>query len=99
MSLCYWAIIVVRIEFLEWTPENRWGHPRFAGIPNENRCSRGFTRDDYFDTSDLKKIRPRVPKGAAGQHRRQFIDRGTQDHQAAVMGRNLGVIIRRYRTP
>jgi hypothetical protein len=23
MSLCYWAIIVVRIEFLEWTPENR----------------------------------------------------------------------------
>jgi ATP-dependent DNA ligase len=24
--------IVVRIEFLEWTPENRLRHPRFAGF-------------------------------------------------------------------
>jgi ATP-dependent DNA ligase len=26
------SLIVARIEFLEWTPENRLRHPRFAGI-------------------------------------------------------------------
>jgi hypothetical protein len=29
--------IVVRIEFLEWTPENRLRHPRFAGIRKDAR--------------------------------------------------------------
>ena len=34
MAACRWLapFLVVRIEFLEWTPENRLRHPRFAGI-------------------------------------------------------------------
>jgi ATP-dependent DNA ligase len=34
MVQCRWLhpFIVARIEFLEWTPENRLRHPRFAGI-------------------------------------------------------------------
>jgi bifunctional non-homologous end joining protein LigD len=34
MALCRWLhpFIVARIEFLEWTPENRLRHPRFAGV-------------------------------------------------------------------
>jgi hypothetical protein len=32
--VCRWLepFIVVRIEFLEWTPDNRLRHPRFAGF-------------------------------------------------------------------
>ena len=34
MAICRWLdpFIVVRVEFLEWTPKNRLRHPRFAGI-------------------------------------------------------------------
>ena len=34
MLMCRWLepFIVVRTEFLEWTPENRLRHPRFAGF-------------------------------------------------------------------
>ena len=34
MAACHWLdpFIVVRIEFLEWTLDNRLRHPRFAGI-------------------------------------------------------------------
>jgi ATP-dependent DNA ligase len=34
MAVCCWLrpFIVVRIEFLEWTPDNRLRHPRFAGF-------------------------------------------------------------------
>ena len=34
MALCRWLkpLIVARIEFLEWTPDDRSRHPRFAGI-------------------------------------------------------------------
>jgi ATP-dependent DNA ligase len=37
MSACRWLdpFLVVRIEFLEWTPENRLRHPRFAGIRSD----------------------------------------------------------------
>ena len=37
MALCRWLepFIVVRIEFLEWTPENRLRHPRFAGFRSD----------------------------------------------------------------
>jgi len=37
MALCRWLepFIVVRIEFLEWTPDNRLRHPRFAGIRSD----------------------------------------------------------------
>ena len=34
MAMCRWLepFVVARIEFLEWTPDNRLHHPRFAGI-------------------------------------------------------------------
>jgi ATP-dependent DNA ligase len=37
MVICRWLdpFIVARIEFLEWTPENRLRHPRFAGIRSD----------------------------------------------------------------
>jgi bifunctional non-homologous end joining protein LigD len=37
MLMCRWLepFIVVRIEFLEWTPDNRLRHPRFAGIRSD----------------------------------------------------------------
>jgi bifunctional non-homologous end joining protein LigD len=37
MAMCRWLdpLIVVRIEFLEWTPDNRLRHPRFAGIRSD----------------------------------------------------------------
>jgi ATP-dependent DNA ligase len=37
MPICRWLdpFIVVRIEFLEWTPEDRLRHPRFAGIRSD----------------------------------------------------------------
>jgi bifunctional non-homologous end joining protein LigD len=37
MAICYWLhpFIVVRIEFLEWTPENRLRHARFTGIRSD----------------------------------------------------------------
>lgn len=37
MAVCRWLdpFIVARIEFLEWTPEDRLRHPRFAGIRSD----------------------------------------------------------------
>ena len=37
MALCRWLhpFVVVRVEFLEWTPENRLRHPRLAGIRSD----------------------------------------------------------------
>jgi bifunctional non-homologous end joining protein LigD len=37
MALCRWLdpSIVARIEFLEWTPDNRLRHPRFAGLRSD----------------------------------------------------------------
>jgi DNA ligase D-like protein (predicted ligase) len=37
MSACRWLdpFLVARIEFLEWTPDNRLRHPRFAGIRSD----------------------------------------------------------------
>jgi ATP-dependent DNA ligase len=37
MAACCWLhpFIVARIEFLEWTPENRLRHPRFAGFRSD----------------------------------------------------------------
>jgi bifunctional non-homologous end joining protein LigD len=39
MALCRWLkpFIVVRVEFLQWTPEHRLRHPRFAGIRSDKR--------------------------------------------------------------
>jgi bifunctional non-homologous end joining protein LigD len=40
MRTCRWLepFIVARIEFLEWTPENRLRHPRFAGIRSDKNA-------------------------------------------------------------
>ncbi len=37
MGMCRWLnpFLVARIEFLEWTPDNRLRHPRFAGIRSD----------------------------------------------------------------
>jgi bifunctional non-homologous end joining protein LigD len=37
MAICRWLgpFLVGHIEFLEWTPENRLRHPRFAGIRSD----------------------------------------------------------------
>jgi DNA ligase D-like protein (predicted ligase) len=47
MTMCCWLdpFIVVRIEFLEWTPENRLRHARFAGI-RADQDAREVTRED-----------------------------------------------------
>jgi bifunctional non-homologous end joining protein LigD len=46
MAMCCWLdpFIVARIEFLEWTPENRLRHPRFAGIRSD-KDAREIVRD------------------------------------------------------
>jgi ATP-dependent DNA ligase len=38
--MCRWLdpFIVVRIEFLEWTADNRSRHPRFAGVRSDKDC-------------------------------------------------------------
>src|SRR6516165_9184903 len=46
MVMCRWLepFIVVRIEFLEWTPDNRLRHPRFAAIRSD-KDAREVTRE------------------------------------------------------
>ena len=40
MAPCRWLnpFSVARIEFLEWTPENRLRHPRFGGIRSDKEA-------------------------------------------------------------
>jgi len=46
MDICRWAdpFLVARIEFLEWTPDKRLRHARFAGIRSD-KDAREVTRD------------------------------------------------------
>jgi len=46
IALCRWLdpFIVARIEFLEWTAENRLRHPRFAGIRSD-KVAREIVRE------------------------------------------------------
>jgi ATP dependent DNA ligase C terminal region len=46
MASCRWLdpFIVARIEFLEWTSDNRLHHPRFAGI-RSNKDAHGVMRE------------------------------------------------------
>ena len=46
MDICRWLdpFLVARIEFLEWTPDNRLRHPRFLGIRSDKNA-REVTRD------------------------------------------------------
>jgi len=41
MAACRWLdpFIVVRVEFLEWTPEHRLRHPRFVGFRSDKHAS------------------------------------------------------------
>ena len=41
-------LIVARFEFLEWTPENRLRHARFAGI-RKDRDARDVVRENAID--------------------------------------------------
>ena len=47
MAACHWLdpFIVARIEFLEWTPDNRLRHPRFGGIRSD-MDARGVVREE-----------------------------------------------------
>jgi DNA ligase D-like protein (predicted ligase) len=49
MAKCSWLdpFLVVRIEFLEWTPENRLRHPRFAGIRSD-KDARDVVREELI---------------------------------------------------
>ena len=40
-SVCRWIepFLVARIEFLEWTPENRLRHPRFIGFRSDKHAN------------------------------------------------------------
>jgi ATP-dependent DNA ligase len=46
-SLCRWLdpFLVVRVEFLEWTPEHRLRHPRFAGF-HSDKDAREVVREE-----------------------------------------------------
>jgi hypothetical protein len=48
LALCRWLdpFLVVRLEFLEWTPENRLRHPRFAGLRNDKGAHEVAREDD-----------------------------------------------------
>jgi ATP-dependent DNA ligase len=37
MNACRWLdpVLVARIEFLEWTPEDRLRHPKFVGLRSD----------------------------------------------------------------
>jgi len=49
MDICHWLdpFLVARIEFLEWTPDHRLRHARFAGIRSD-KDAREVTRDGAF---------------------------------------------------
>jgi len=46
MGICRWLdpFLVARIEFLEWTPDNRLRHAQFVGIRSD-KDAREVTRD------------------------------------------------------
>jgi ATP-dependent DNA ligase len=46
MAMCRWLepFIVVRIEFLEWTPDDRRRHPRFARIRRDKDARESYPR-------------------------------------------------------
>jgi bifunctional non-homologous end joining protein LigD len=57
MQACRWVepFLVTRIEFLEWTPENRLRHPRFTGIRSD-KDARDVVRENGL-VLDLKQVR------------------------------------------
>jgi ATP-dependent DNA ligase len=54
MALCRWLnpFIVARIEFLEWTPDNRLRHPRFAGIRSDKDAYDVMREGERVSTPD-----------------------------------------------
>jgi hypothetical protein len=69
MPLCRWLepLLVARIEFLEWTAENRLRHPRFAGIRSDKNARRRYARNDLIRGHSLKHIR--LTKGPGGRRK------------------------------
>jgi ATP-dependent DNA ligase len=55
IDMCRWLdpFLVARIEFLEWTPENRLRHARFAGIRSD-KDARDVTRDSTAQSRSTK---------------------------------------------
>ena len=55
MDMCRWLdpFFVARIEFLEWTTENRLRHPRFAGIRSD-KDARDVRRDSTAQSRSTK---------------------------------------------
>jgi DNA ligase D-like protein (predicted ligase) len=53
MAACCWLhpLIVARIEFLEWTPQDRLRHPHFAGIRSDKDAREVVREDSPFVTA------------------------------------------------
>jgi ATP-dependent DNA ligase len=75
MAACRWLdlFLVARIEFLEWTPDNRLRHPPFAGIRSD-KDARNVVREDSPQFDGL----PPVSSGArfVGAIRRITFNKG-----------------------
>jgi hypothetical protein len=58
MLICSWLepFLVARIEFLEWTPDNRLRHPRFAGI-RADKDARDVLRELSWGSSEHLALR------------------------------------------
>jgi bifunctional non-homologous end joining protein LigD len=56
MRACRWLepFLVARIEFLEWTPENRLRHARFTGIRSD-KDARDVVREEISPQESLAK--------------------------------------------
>jgi ATP-dependent DNA ligase len=57
MAMCHWLdpFVVARIEFLEWTPDNKLRHPRFAGIRSDKDA-----RDVLREDNPIAIVRPQA---------------------------------------
>jgi ATP-dependent DNA ligase len=72
MALCRWLdpFLVARVEFLEWTPENRLHLPRFVGL-RDKRCARGYSRMSWA------RLKRGLPGGVDVESLNRLLD-GTQ---------------------
>jgi ATP-dependent DNA ligase len=74
MAVCRWLdpFIVARIEFLEWTPDNRLRHPRFVGIRSDKDAREVL--HEHFDASRLTERDHTV----SNEHRNTTRGRGSR---------------------
>jgi ATP-dependent DNA ligase len=61
MAACCWLhlFIVARIDFPEWTPEDRLRHPRFAGIRTDKDARDVVREGDFFRGSIWRPVSDR----------------------------------------